>query len=277
MTVVCMIANTQDEDRAAVTYAASLARRMDTSLEGICALPDASSALIYATSPYMIGVGGAAIEGVEAAQTKLKADCGAMFNAVCELAGPSGGAAFTEQVELPARAAVRAATLSSAIVFPHLAGCGGHTLSEAVERVMMDAALPVVLAPAEPIETSAALIAWDGSPQAARAVRTNADVLKAFSHIHIAQNSDDLGPQDANPAAQPKALADWLQARGLDSTIHRFSGSISKGLQEVAARTSAELVVAGAYGSSRAGEMLFGGATRGLLHAESAPALLLTH
>lgn len=277
MTVVCMIANTQDEDRAALTYAASLARRLDVPLEGICALPDASAALIYATSPYMIGVGGAAIEGVQAAQKKLIADCQAMFDEVCDMAGPDAGHRFSSQTELPARAAVRAATLASAIVFPFPAGGGGHSLCDALERVMMDAALPVVLAPREMIETGAALIAWDGSPQAARAVRTNADLLKIFSHIHIAQNNEDLGPQAENPAAQPEALADWLEARGMDSTVHLFTGSISKGLQDVASRTKAELVVAGAYGSSRAGEMLFGGATRGLLKSKDAPALLLTH
>jgi len=277
MTVVCMIANAKDEDRAALSYAASLARRLGTRLEGVCALPDPTSALIYATSPYMIGVGGAAIEGVQTAQANLIRECRNMFETVSAEAGLADNAAFEEQTELPARAALRAATLSSAIVFPQPAGCGDHALADAFERVMMDASLPVVLAPLEMNETGAALIAWDGSPQAARSVRSNVEILKAFSHVHIAQNADDLGPQAENPAARPEALSEWLTARGLDSTIHKFSGSVSQGLVDVANRTSAELVLAGAYGHSRAGEMLFGGATRGLLRASNAPALLLTH
>ncbi|MEO0786204.1 MAG: universal stress protein [Pseudomonadota bacterium] len=277
MTIVCMIANAQEEDRSALEYAASLARRLSLPLEGLCALPDPTSAMIYATSPYMIGVGGAAIEGVQKAQDTLRANCKAMFEDVTRQADIAGSATFTDKVELPARASVHAATLSTAIVFPQPAGCGGHALGDALERVMMDARLPILLAPEVHQESGAALIAWDGSPQVARAVRANVEVLTAFSMVHIAQNTDDLGAQADNPAAKPEALAAWLSARGLDSKVHTFSGSVSQGLGTLATATSAELVVAGAYGHSRAGEMLFGGATRGLLRTKEAPALLLMH
>lgn len=278
MTVTCMIGGAGPIDRAAIDYACSLARRLNQPLEGICAFPDPTTALIYATSPYMIGVGGPALDHVREAQDKLIDECSLMFKDATDQAGLGETARFRNEVAMPARISVSAATLSEAIVFPHTAGCGDHMLSEAFERTMMDSALPVVLAPREINETGRALIAWDGSPQAARAVRLHLSLLKMMDEIIIAQNPDDMdGRATDNPAARPDALADWLMARGLSHEMVQFSGGVASGLLDAAARHRCEMIVSGAYGSSRAGEMLFGGATRGLLRSETAPALALTH
>jgi hypothetical protein len=163
-----MIGGNAPSDRAALDYACSLARRLGQPITGLCAFPDPTTALIYATSPYMIGVGGPALDRVREAQEELIGDCRKMFDEVVSSAGLTDAATFTSETNLPARAAVAAATLSEAMVFPHEAGTGEHVLGEPFERTMMDSALPVVLAPAEMAETGRALIAWDGSPQAAR-------------------------------------------------------------------------------------------------------------
>ena len=278
MTVTCMISGTNNSDRAALDYAATLARRFGQPFSGMCALPDPTTALIYATSPYMIGVGGPALDGVRKAQEALVADCEDMFKAAAAEASLTDKATFTHETNLPARAAVSAATLADAIVFPHEAGSGEHVLAEAFERTMMDSALPVVLAAAEMNETGRALIAWDGSPQAARAVRLHLPLLQLMDEVVIAQNPDDIGQLAAqNPAASPEALTSWLTARGISAETVAFSGSVATGLIEAAASHRCELIVSGAYGSSRAGEMLFGGATRGLLKTAGAPALALAH
>lgn len=277
MTVTCMIGGSTPGDRAQLDYAISLARRMGTGLQGLCAFPDPSTALVYATSPYMIGVGGAAIEGVQKAQAKLTDECREMFHKACAEAAGDVATAFDAQSETADRAAVRAATLADAIVFPRAAGKAEHVLTEAFERVMMGASLPVILAGNDPDVTGAALIAWDGSPQAARAVRLHEGVLRTVGRAVIAQNPDDLGDLAQNPSARPDALSDWLGTRGIESSTADFTGPIAKGLIGLAGEQGCELIVSGAYGSSRAGEFLFGGATRGLLRADKAPALALAH
>lgn len=277
MTVTCMLGAHDEADRAALAYGASLARRLETDLYGLCAMPDPSAALIYTTSPYMIGVGGNAVEGVQQAQTQLIGKIEAMFDTLLAEHGAGITSRFESIEEMPARAALRAAPLSEAVVFPSPAGCGKHTLSEAFERLMMDAKLPAVLAPAEFSETGCALLAWDASPQAARALRMALPLLPAMKKVIVAQNSSDLGQMAASPAASPESAAAYLEAKGLSAETHNFDGAIADGLIAAADAKGCEMIIAGAYGSSRAGEFLFGGATRGLLRAEGAPALFLVH
>lgn len=278
MTVTCMIGGNTPSDRAALDYACSLARRLGQPITGLCAFPDPTTALIYATSPYMIGVGGPALDRVREAQEELIEDCRKMFDEVVSNAGLTDAATFTSETNLPARAAVAAATLAEAMVFPHQAGTGEHVLGEPFERTMMDSALPVVLAAAELAETGRALVAWDGSPQAARAVRLHLPLLKLMDEVVIAQNPEDMSQLTAqNPAASPEVLAAWLDQRGITNSTVSFGGPVASGLVEAAGRHRCEMIVSGAYGSSRAGEMLFGGATRGLLKTEGAPALALAH
>ncbi|MCI4644982.1 MAG: universal stress protein [Hyphomonadaceae bacterium] len=278
MTVTCMIGGAGPADRAALDYACSLARRLSTELIGLCALPDPATALIYATSPYMIGVGGPAVDHLRESQEKLIEACADMFSEATAQAGLGDKASFKSETNMPARAAMAAAALSDATVFPHPAGGGEHALSEAFERTMMESALPVILAPAAMAETGRALIAWDGSPQAARSIRLHLPILKLMDEIIIAQNPEDMGQSKTQTAsAQPAALADWLMAHGLSHEIVQFGGGVATGLMDAAKRHRCEMIVSGAYGSSRAGEMLFGGATRGLLKAEDSPALALAH
>ena len=278
MTVTCMIGGTSPSDRAALDYACSLARRLGQPITGLCAFPDPTTALIYATSPYMIGVGGPALDRVREAQETLIQDCQSMCEEVVSNAGLTDQSSFITETNLPARAAVAAATLAEAMVFPHEVGTGEHVLGEAFERTMMDSALPVVTAAAEMTETGRALIAWDGSPQAARAVRLHLPLLKVMDEVVIAQNPDDMSELTAqNPAASPDTLSAWLSQRGIANSTVSFSGPVAKGLVDAAGQNRCEMIVSGAYGSSRAGEMLFGGATRGLLKAGGAVALALAH
>lgn len=277
MNVTSLIAAVGDEDRAAVAYAASLAQRSSGSLTGICALSDPTTAYIYATSPYMIGAGATAIQQVQDAQDQLAVDCAEMFKSVCEEVGSLQACHFERREGSPARVAAHAATLSDALVFPATIAARAHPLSDALERVMMQSALPVMLAPTSERPTGTAIIAWDGSAQAARAARFALPVLKLMNRVLVAQNTRDLGDLGANPASAPEALTSWLGISGVAAQPVMFDGGIADGLVALAGEQSAELIVAGAYGSSRAGEFLFGGATRGLLRAGNRPALFLAH
>lgn len=277
MNVTCLVAATGDQDRDAIAYAASLARRAGGPLTGICALSDPTTAYIYATSPYMIGAGATAVQQVQDAQDALADECAALFKSVCEAGGGLSACHFERREGSPARVAAHAATLSDALVFPAGIAAHAHPLSDSLERVMMQAALPVMLAPTSERTLGTAIIAWDGSAQAARAVRLALPVLKLMDRVLVAQNNGDLGDLAVNPAATPEALTAWLGGSGIRAEAVMFDGGIADGLCELAGKQDAELIVAGAYGSSRAGEFLFGGATRGLLRAEDRPALYLVH
>jgi len=274
MTVTCLIASDAECDREAVTYGLSLADRLNVPLKAMAVFPDPANVLLYATTPYMIGAGGGAIEAVQQAQDKMKAECEAVFGSLC---ADLEHASFASLTGNPARLAANAAVLGEALVFPRPAARGSHSLTDAFERVMMTTRLPVVLAGSPVTTTGTALIAWDGSDEAGRAVRLHAGLLAAFDRVIIATNPGDAKDLDVETAADASTLAAWLERRGLNSESVEFDGPVAKGLLDIAERSGCELIVAGAYGSSRAGEFLFGGASRGLLHAETGPALALSH
>ena len=167
--------------------------------------------------------------------------------------------------------------LASALVFPRSAADPANELSDAFKTVLMDAALPVVLAPDKSSNLSTVIIAWDGSAEAARAVRFHLDLIKAHERVIIAQNPDDISQYKSGAHSDPEQLKSWMAARQLPSEIRTFDGKIAKGLTDLAAETQADMIVAGAYGHSRIGEFLFGGATRSLLQIERGPALALSH
>lgn len=275
MSVTVMLTATEQADADAVSYARHLAERLGVPLHGRAALPDPSSAMLYATSPYMIGVGGAAVEGVQAAQAELVQSLETMFKE--RTADCTVDAAFHHDVGTSDRIAAAVGALAEALVFPRPAGKGGHGLSVAFEHVLMTARLPVLLAGDKPETDGPALIAWDGSPQAARALRLNEGVIRSIGRVVIAQNPNDLENQATPSSADPALLAEWLGRRGVEATSVTFSGDVGKELLRLAASHGAAMLVAGGYGHSRAGQFFFGGATRSLLHAEEAPALALAH
>ncbi len=274
MSVTVMLSGSETLDETAVRQSLSLATRLQVPLTGLCALPDPSSALLYTTSPYMIGVGGTAMESVRIAQDEVINSAREMFE---NLTQGASEARFEHRTDLTERGAVDAGALSEALVFPRPAGTASHPLARAFEHVMMDARLPVFLTGTQLADSGPALIAWDGSPQAARAVRMQERLIRMAGTAIIAQNPDDLGEHSARPAASPDRLGDWLKQRGVTVETASFEGDIADGLFQLASDRSAQFVVAGAYGHSRAGEFLFGGATRGMLKAEEAPALALVH
>jgi len=277
MSVIAMLSGMEVGDEAAFRYAVSLARRMERPLKGLCALPDPASALLYTTSPYMVGVGGAAMESVQKAQNDLVESWRQMFDKIVAEDGGGIAAQFEHRVALTERAAADAATLADAIVFPRAAGRAGHGLSRAFEHVLMDTGLPVVLAGDAAQTDGPVSVAWDASPQAARALRMHMPLARLAGQVVIAQNPDDLVNPEAHPSADPTALAAWLGERDIKAETADFSGEVGEGLLALAAQKGASTLVAGAYGHSRAGEFFFGGATRTLLNAETAPTLALIH
>ena len=276
MTVHCMAGGTAQSDRDALASGFALARALGTDMTVTAALPDAATALVYATSPYMVGLGAGAVEQVRDAQTELVSAWKTLYEAVAADNTDVVGS-FNQRTGLTERTAAQLAVLADAVVFPRDAGRVGHTLSVAFESVLMDYRLPVVLAGTQPFEKGAAVVAWDGSPQAARALRLHLPLLKAATAVLIAQNPEDLKDNETGPFTPPDALISWLSHQGIVASALPVMGEIGEGLLDLCAAQRASVLVAGAYGHSRAGQFLFGGASRSFLRSAEAPALALCH
>jgi len=144
---------------------------------------------------------------------------------------------------------------------------------------LMSAKAPVlVVRGSGPAAGRPAAVAWDGSLQAGRAVRAALPLLEEASEVLILQHRQEIDTQPGS-RADPARLSAYLSAHGLPpGTVCEAPGrSVGQALLGAAQRAKAALLVAGAYGHSRLGEALFGGATKAMLTAEEGPHLFIAH
>lgn len=118
-----------------------------------------------------------------------------------------------------------------------------------------------------------AFIAWDGSTEAANAVRDAVGLLKTASDVRIVRFTEDK-----QLSLSDEQLLEYLSRHDIHARIetHLPKLSVSEDLVAFASRSGAEYLVMGGYSHSRAGEFLFGGVTRTMLR-ECATSLIMAH
>lgn len=118
-----------------------------------------------------------------------------------------------------------------------------------------------------------AAIAWNGSPEAAHALRLTLPMLARASQVHIVEVTEDKAGFPAIDASQ------YLARHGIQSELHewpRSGRSVADALHDAARVLGATYLAMGAYGHSRLRESVLGGTTRDMLDRGALP-LLLAH
>jgi nucleotide-binding universal stress UspA family protein len=141
--------------------------------------------------------------------------------------------------------------------------------------VVLDVGCPVLVVPRagefERIERHA-LIAWNGSREAARAVRDALPLLKLVRHVTV------LAVNSPNDGEKPGAdVARHLAHHGIEVEIDRSTTpdmNAAEVLLSRAADLSSDLIVMGAYGHARMRETILGGVTRSMLAEMTVPVLM---
>ena len=121
-----------------------------------------------------------------------------------------------------------------------------------------------------------ALVAWNASREAARAVNDALPLLERTKKVTIlaVNPRQGIGGHGDVPAAD---IALHLARHGVKAeAAHTIANDIPDGeaLLSYAADIGADLIVAGGYGHSRARELVFGGVTRTLLREMTVPVFL---
>jgi nucleotide-binding universal stress UspA family protein len=122
-----------------------------------------------------------------------------------------------------------------------------------------------------------ALIAWDGSYEAADAVRSSIGMLKYASDIQVVQVVERKG--EAFPSTR---LLEYLSRHDVHAELTVESSEVTPTVQEYvpdilvtkAMEMNAAYIVMGGYNHSRVGEYVFGGVTRLLLSASPVPIVI---
>ncbi|MCW7541198.1 universal stress protein [Aquabacterium sp. A7-Y] len=145
-----------------------------------------------------------------------------------------------------------------------------------VESVVMASGRPALVLPYIDTGTTlgdTVLIAWKETPEAARAVSAALPVLQQATRVHVAVWGSSNAPQTA-PALD---ILGFLQAHGVQAELHRHAltgADVGDLMQSLAADLSADLLVMGCYGHSRARELVLGGASRTVLRSMTLPVLM---
>lgn len=156
---------------------------------------------------------------------------------------------------------------------------------EMVDQVVLRSARPVLLLPyVDAIVQvdrlgagSHVMVAWDDSPEAARAVSDALPLLtKARKVTVVSWRERGQSVDDATLRRRLDALGRWLLWHGVSAEVkvEATSAAIADAILSRAADLEADLLVMGAYGHSRWSEVLLGGATRGLLSSMTLPVLM---
>lgn len=151
-------------------------------------------------------------------------------------------------------------------------------LGDLPERVMLNAARPVLLAPYADVATDivgTAVIGWDGSRESAHAVAAALPLLHQASRVVIVHFQEEEAVERDVQAAE---LVPWLARHGLHADLVERPGGrdIGARMLSLATELQATLIVIGGFGHPRFRELLLGGVTKSLFRNTTVP-LLVAH
>lgn len=151
-------------------------------------------------------------------------------------------------------------------------------LPEYPAEILMRTGRPLLIAPPRATETigDSVLIAWNNSPESARALTASMPVLLKAEKILIACIPQALADEQETQQSLDE-LRNFLTLHGLKAESRLLKQADEPtALRDAAYDANCGLIVMGAYGHSRLREYVFGGVTRAILN-ECAVSVLMFH
>ncbi len=124
-------------------------------------------------------------------------------------------------------------------------------------------------------EDAAAVVCWNGSLEAARAMRAAVPLLTTAKKVHILCVGDQADTDDGQ--LPPASGASYLERHQIKCEVVQLPAGqdpVHETLRKASQARDAGLMVMGAYGQPRFIETLFGGVTRSILSEPPMPVLL---
>jgi len=252
-----------------VAVAAMLARDLDARLIGLGAETFDS----YPASDALTGFGGG--EWLALMQEQVNTDLQLAEQAFrrdaagCELEWRSAQ-------DSPSLAMARAARAADLLIASPPGKAGKARAIDPAELVMT-AGRPVLIVPevSRHLRAKAIVVAWKDTREARRAVADALPFLRRAEEVIV----QSVCPESENDSAAfvTGDVAATLKRQGVaarPTVAHGRNEEVVDILQRTAALAGADLIVAGAYGHSRAREWMFGGVTESLLRHPPCPVLL---
>ncbi|CAG2147237.1 universal stress protein [Cupriavidus numazuensis] len=150
-------------------------------------------------------------------------------------------------------------------------------MAEEAEYALLNAGRPMLLVPAGATlaPQGHALVGWDGSQPAARAVSDALPLLARASSVTVVVVAGASGEDEKEAGGE--RLLQWLAAHGIEAWLRvERGGQPGDELLRLTRELGAGLLVAGGYGRSRLRQRVLGGTTRTLVWRAGVP-LFMSH
>jgi nucleotide-binding universal stress UspA family protein len=267
-----LLVHLDESDRCAANadVAMRLAHRFSAHLVGLATAGRVPASLSFAASAALVD----ALDAMRAEAERRVHD----FVAACHAAGLSSVEGVVD-AENAAPSLIDHAHCSDLVIL----GQGSGREDRAVaEHVVLQCARPTLVLPyAGHVGTlgERVLVAWNDSPEAARALADTLPLLCQARTVTVMRCEapgaalDDLG---GAMRAKLESLRRWLAWHGVDAEVRLEVSTMDAGnaLLCRAADLGADLLVMGAWGRARWTERMLGGATRTLLDTMTVPVLM---
>ena len=144
-----------------------------------------------------------------------------------------------------------------------------------IEAALFGSGRPVLIVPytqTAPLRLENVLVAWDGSATAARALGDALPFLARSKRVQLVTVDGAAGETEAPGHRITRHVA----RHGIDAEFRNLMNisDVAGTLLSHASDFGADLMVMGGYGHSRLRELVFGGATRGILKTMTLPVLM---
>jgi len=279
------VASGAPDDAAMLTVAADLAKKNGAVARVLPAFPTVLAATSLSDAFGTTWFTQDTWDAIYEAQAEMRVKLTAMAKAAADAAGlPFGEAQFGPRMEMAVETGtlwlslMRELPLTDLVVAGHTAAMqDGPWLGLLDEAVIAGRSPLLVVRGGVPVSDRPAVVAWDGSMEAGRSVRSAVPLLRGAPKTVILQDVAHLDETERSHC-EPEQLAEYLRLRGVKEVeVERIEGHGKDALASIVRSTDAGLLVAGAYGHTRLREALFGGATRSFLSGEDGPHLFLAH
>lgn len=262
-------------ERRPAKVAAELARVSDAHLTGIALAIDPVVPVYTIAAPIPTDFIVAAHEqGLAEARASLAA-----FDAIGSAAGVTTEGRLAESISGEFSSVIRNAILTDLAVIGQDDPDHGEPFRAAlIEALLFQTGIPTLLIPysgAREFHADKALIAWNGSAQAARALRAAMPLLAMSKSVLVAIVDEGQPPAGE---AQGADIGAYLARHGLDVTVRTIANAhegAGQALLNLAVDEDATWLVMGAYGHSRIRQFLLGGVTRHILGRATIPVLMV--
>ena len=146
------------------------------------------------------------------------------------------------------------------------------------EELLLRSGKPMVIVPQEytvrPFKEEA-VVAWDGSRSAARALTDAMQILETKKRLDVLTVEPD-GTDESIRRLGDHDIIEHLERHGIGARAVRreAKGSIGRTILDYCAETDPDVLVMGAFGRGNLGAMLFGGVSRYVLEHQTVPVLM---